>query len=53
VGECGLDSLRSGLGLVVGSSEDGNESIKDGEFLTSQVTVSFSRRILLHGWLVS
>jgi len=33
---CGLDSSRSGYGLVEGFSESGNEtseSIKDGEFL--------------------
>jgi len=49
---CGLDASGSGYGPVAGSCERGNEpsdSIKDEEFSTSFVTVSFSRRTLHHG----
>jgi len=39
----------------MGPCEHGNEPsnfVKDGDFLTSQVTISFSREILRHSWLV-
>jgi hypothetical protein len=50
-------SLKQGketpvLSIRVGSCEHGNEqsgSIQAGKFLTSYMTVSFSRRTLLHG----
>jgi hypothetical protein len=51
VGSCGLDASSSGWGPVVGSCEHSNiltGSIKGGNFLTSWVTISFSRA-LLHG----
>jgi hypothetical protein len=51
---CGLNLSDSGLELLTGSCENGNElsgSIRAGDFLTSWVTVSFS----LYGvtWLVT
>jgi hypothetical protein len=48
VGRCGLDASGSGPRPVAGSCEHGNEpsgSIKAG----SSLTVSFSKRNLLHG----
>jgi len=51
VGACGLDSSGSGYGPMAGPCKHGNEpsgSIKAKNFLTCWVTVSFSRRTLLH-----
>jgi hypothetical protein len=50
--------LGSGEGPVGGSCALGNKpsgSLKVGNLLTSQVTISFSRRTVLHGggWLVA
>jgi hypothetical protein len=52
VERCGLDLLGSRQGLVAGSCEHGNERlgfIKAGTFLTRRATISFLRKILLHG----
>jgi hypothetical protein len=51
VGKCRLDSSGSGQRPVAGSCEHGNEtsgSIMVGNFLSSWVTINFSRRTLLH-----
>jgi hypothetical protein len=50
-----MDSSGSEQGPVAGSCEYCNESsatAKDGNLLTSWLTVSFSRRTAQWGWLV-
>jgi hypothetical protein len=52
VRRCGLDASASEQGPVAGSCGHSNEllgSIKGKEFLTRRMSVSFSRRNLLHG----
>jgi hypothetical protein len=52
MGRCRRDSCGSGQGLVAGSWEYDNETsdfLNVGNYLTTCVTLCFSRRILLHG----
>jgi hypothetical protein len=52
VRHCELDSFGSGQEPVAACCEQGNELsgyIKDGNFLTSLVTISVSERTSLHG----
>jgi hypothetical protein len=52
MGRCGLDSSGSEKGPLVGFCEYGNElsgSIKGNNFLTEWETISFLKRIQLHG----
>jgi hypothetical protein len=52
VGRCGLDASGSGYGPADGPYEHGNETfglIKAMNFLSSWVTISFSKRSLLYG----
>lgn len=51
MGRCVVDSCNSEQGLMVHSWKNGSKpssDIKSKAFLSNQVTVSFSRRILCH-----